>query len=61
MRMGTAAVEIKSGYGLTIEASWPRVIKRLSQNYCNYKKATFLGAHAFHQNTKKTIKDILIY
>jgi imidazolonepropionase len=49
MRLGTGAVEIKSGYGLTIEGELKmlRVIQRLAQNYPITIKATFLGAHAF--------------
>ena len=49
MRLGTGAVEIKSGYGLTVdgELKMLRVIQRLSQNYPLTIKATFLGAHAF--------------
>ncbi len=46
---GTGAVEIKSGYGLTIEGELKmlRVIKKLGVNYPITIKATFLGAHAF--------------
>ena len=49
IRLGTGAVEIKSGYGLTVdgELKMLRVIKKLSQNYPITIKATFLGAHAF--------------
>ncbi|MDA6070225.1 imidazolonepropionase [Flavobacterium sp. AC] len=49
MHLGTGAVEIKSGYGLTIEGELKmlRVIKKLSKNYPISIKATFLGAHAF--------------
>ncbi|TDE45030.1 imidazolonepropionase [Flavobacterium rhamnosiphilum] len=49
MRLGTGAVEIKSGYGLTFdgELKMLRVIQRLAQNYPITIKATFLGAHAF--------------
>jgi imidazolonepropionase len=49
MKQGTGAVEIKSGYGLTIdgEIKMLRVIKKLAQNYPIAIKATFLGAHAF--------------
>lgn len=49
MIQGTGAVEIKSGYGLTVEGELKmlRVIKRLSENYPIKIKATFLGAHAF--------------
>ena len=46
---GTGALEIKSGYGLSVEAELKmlRVIKRL-KNECDIAiKATFLGAHAF--------------
>ena len=49
MRLGTGAVEIKSGYGLTVadEIKMLRVIRRLKDNYPIAIKATFLGAHAF--------------
>ena len=49
MQLGTGAVEIKSGYGLTVEDEIKilRVIKRLKENYPITIKATFLGAHAF--------------
>lgn len=48
MRLGTGAVEIKSGYGLTVagELKMLRVINRLSKEYPITIKATFLGAHA---------------
>jgi imidazolonepropionase len=49
IQQGTGAVEIKSGYGLTLEGELKmlRVIKRLKENYPITIKATFLGAHAF--------------
>lgn len=49
MKQGTGAVEIKSGYGLTVdgEIKMLRVIKKLAKNYPIAIKATFLGAHAF--------------
>ena len=49
MRLGTGAIEIKSGYGLTVDAELKilRVIKKLAKNYSIQIKATFLGAHAF--------------
>ncbi len=49
MQLGTGAVEIKSGYGLTVEGELKmlRVIKKLSKNYPVKIKATFLGAHSF--------------
>lgn len=48
IRLGTGAVEIKSGYGLTKDAELKmlRVIQRLKQEYAIPIKATFLGAHA---------------
>jgi imidazolonepropionase len=46
--MGTGAVEIKSGYGLSFDAELKilRVIKRLKAESDLTIKATFLGAHA---------------
>ncbi|WP_026976324.1 imidazolonepropionase [Flavobacterium tegetincola] len=46
---GTGAVEIKSGYGLSVEGELKmlRVIRRLKENFTLPIKATFLGAHAF--------------
>ncbi len=46
--MGTGAVEIKSGYGLTTESELKmlRVIRRLKENSPLVIKSTFLGAHA---------------
>ncbi|HEX2607722.1 MAG TPA: imidazolonepropionase, partial [Flavisolibacter sp.] len=48
MRLGTGAVEIKSGYGLTLESELKmlRVIRRLKEKTGLPIKATFLGAHA---------------
>jgi imidazolonepropionase len=45
---GTGAIEIKSGYGLTVEAELKmlRVIRRLKEISPIPIKATFLGAHA---------------
>ena len=65
MRLGTGAVEIKSGYGLTVdgELKMLRVIKRLSQNYPITIKATFLGAHAIpleYKNNRKGYIDLII-
>jgi imidazolonepropionase len=49
IQQGTGAVEIKSGYGLTVEGELKmlRVVKKLAENYKIKIKATFLGAHAF--------------
>lgn len=48
MQLGTGAVEIKSGYGLTTESEMKmlRVAKKLAQNFPVTIKTTFLGAHA---------------
>ncbi|MEN2413405.1 imidazolonepropionase [Flavobacterium mesophilum] len=55
MHLGTGAVEIKSGYGLTIEGELKmlRVIKKLAEKYPITIKATFLGAHAFPAHYKE--------
>ena len=54
MRMGTGAIEIKSGYGLTAESELKmlRVIQRLKKNHPVAIKSTFLGAHALPENFK---------
>lgn len=48
IRLGTGAIEIKSGYGLTVEGELKmlRVIQRLKRVSNIPIKATFLGAHA---------------
>lgn len=48
MQLGTGAIEIKSGYGLTTEAEMKmlRVAKKLGEKYPVTVKTTFLGAHA---------------
>ncbi|MBS1610747.1 MAG: imidazolonepropionase [Bacteroidetes bacterium] len=48
-RLGTGAIEIKSGYGLSIEGELKmlRVIKKLKQKSKILIKSTFLGAHAY--------------
>jgi len=55
MSQGTGAVEIKSGYGLTVEGELKmlRVIKKLKENYPAEIKSTFLGAHAFPTEFKE--------
>ncbi|HRN98868.1 MAG TPA: imidazolonepropionase, partial [Flavobacterium sp.] len=65
IRMGTGAIEIKSGYGLTLEGELKmlRVIKRLSEEFPVPVKATFLGAHAFpavYKTNQQEYIDILI-
>ena len=55
MKLGTGAVEIKSGYGLTEEGELKmlRVIKKFQKNYELPIKATFLGAHAIPKEYKE--------
>lgn len=55
MSYGTGALEIKSGYGLSVDAEIKmlRVIKRLKANCSIVIKATFLGAHAFPPEFKE--------
>jgi imidazolonepropionase len=65
MSLGTGAIEIKSGYGLTPEAEFKmlRVIKRLKKDFPIKVKATFLGAHALplaFKNNKQGYLDQII-
>lgn len=65
MKLGTGAIEIKSGYGLTNEAELKmlRVIKNLNDNYPIAIKATFLSAHALpmaYKSNKSGFLDIVI-
>jgi len=48
-RLGTGGVEIKSGYGLSVEGELKmlRVIKKLKEKSNLSIKATFLGAHTY--------------
>jgi len=48
IRMGTGAIEIKSGYGLSTESELKmlRVIQQLKNHFSIPIKSTFLGAHA---------------
>ncbi len=54
IKLGTGAIEIKSGYGLTLESELKmlKVIRRLKENYAIPIKATFLGAHALPETFK---------
>lgn len=65
-RTGTCAVEIKSGYGLTVEGEMKmlRVIRQIKQASPLLIKATFLGAHAFpaeYKNNHQGYLDLLIH
>lgn len=55
---GTGAIEIKSGYGLSVEGELKmlRVIKRLKDLNWIPVKATFLGAHALPKQFKENKK-----
>lgn len=62
---GTGAVEIKSGYGLTLEGELKmlRVIQRLKNNTPLAIKSTFLGAHAFpkeFRNNHEAYIDLIV-
>ena len=54
IKLGTGAIEIKSGYGLTTEAELKmlRVAKRIAKAYPIAVKTTFLGAHALPDEYK---------
>ena len=65
VKLGTGALEIKSGYGLTTDAELKmlRVIKKIKENSAIKIKATFLGAHAIpkkHSDNKKEYLDLII-
>lgn len=65
MQLGTGAIEIKSGYGLTLEAELKmlRVIKRLHENYPIAIKSTYLAAHAipkeFNGNSSAYVDQVI--
>lgn len=54
MKLGTGAIEIKSGYGLTTEAEMKmlRVAKKLGESYPVTVRTSFLGAHAVPKEFK---------
>lgn len=63
MGTGTGAVEIKSGYGLTVadELKMLRVARRLGRETPLKVKTTFLGAHAIPQAyTKEGYVDLVV-
>ncbi|MBK7426204.1 MAG: imidazolonepropionase [Saprospiraceae bacterium] len=65
IQRGTVAVEIKSGYGLSLESELKmlKVIKRLKESSPIDIKTTFLGAHAiplqYKQNREEYIRVII--
>jgi len=65
MKLGTGAIEIKSGYGLTTDAEIKmlEVAKQLEKAYPITVKTTFLGAHAYpaeFKNDKEGYVHLLI-
>ena len=65
IQLGTGALEIKSGYGLSTEAELKmlRVIKAIKETAPLKIKATFLGAHAIpkkYKNNKQAYLDLII-
>ena len=65
IKLGTGALEIKSGYGLTLDSELKmlRVIKKISNNTPIKIKSTFLGAHAIpeqYKNDKSGYLDLII-
>lgn len=65
VRYGTGAIEIKSGYGLTLESELKilRVIRRLKAMTDVTIKATFLGAHALppeYKDNRTAYIDLII-
>ena len=54
-KLGTGAIEIKSGYGLTVEGELKmlRVVKKLKEKSLLTIKSTFLGAHTFPLDYKE--------
>lgn len=61
IKKGTGAIEIKSGYGLTIESELKmlRVIKRLKKDFPVKVKATLLAAHAVPKEFKDDKKGFI--
>jgi len=61
MMQGTGAVEIKSGYGLSLESELKmlRVISRLKANHPLTIRSTFLGAHAIPSEFKNKKEDYI--
>ena len=65
INLGTGAIEIKSGYGLTVEAELKmlRVIKRLKKEFPIKIKATLLAAHAVpteYKNNKEEFIELVV-
>lgn len=61
MSLGTGAIEMKSGYGLTVESELKmlRVIRRLKELNWIPVKSTFLGAHAVPMKYKSNRQEYI--
>jgi len=61
IKLGTGAIEIKSGYGLSVESELKilRVIKKLKETAPISIKSTFLGAHAVPEKYKENKKEYI--
>ncbi len=64
-RLGTGAIEIKSGYGLSVESELKmlRVIKKLKEKSSLSIKASFLGAHTYpstHKHDHQAYIDLIV-
>jgi imidazolonepropionase len=65
INLGTGSIEIKSGYGLSLEGELKilRTIKRLKETFDIEIKSTFLGAHALpkkYKNNRNKYIDLII-
>ena len=60
-KLGTGAIEIKSGYGLTVEGELKmlRVIKKLKEKSNVLIRSTFLGAHTYPLQYKNNHKEYI--
>ena len=61
IKSGTGALEIKSGYGLTLDSELKmlQVIKKLKETFPIPIKATFLGAHAIPSKYKENREEYI--
>lgn len=66
MTLGTGAIEIKSGYGMTTNAEVKilRVIRKLKENHPLIIKSTFLGAHTIpplYETDRQKYIELIVY
>ena len=65
IKLGTGAIEIKSGYGLSYDGELKilKVIKKIKDNTDIQVKSTFLGAHAYprkYKENKEAYLDLIL-